>query len=101
MGDIAFAKLPIGARVLKIEEQCDSVNEASALYVWALVDDTITETEFRKFRIAGTGHDILLEGKLKELELIFLDTIITSRDKFVWHIFEIVPESDNTLQFPD
>ena len=88
--DVSIVQLPVGAQILKIEEQNDSVRDA-ILYIWALADPEEKRSEPRKFRIAGTGQDITL-GIYDEADLIFYDTILTYNDSLIWHIFEIKRE---------
>ena len=87
MSDVSIVQLPVGAQILKIEEQNDSASEG-ILYIWAMVDPDEKFSEPRKFRIAGTGHDVTL-GIFDENKMVFYDTILTRRDSLIWHIFEI------------
>lgn len=52
------------------------------LCCWFLVETT-NGKEHRRFKIYGTGHEILEEDYLKEK---YLDTIMDG--PFVWHLFE-------------
>ena len=76
--DEFLVELPVGAKILKIECQCDEP------FIWALVNPE-NQTEKRKFRIAGTGHPI--NEHLNKLEHV--DTFQWADGMFVWHIFEI------------
>ena len=68
-------ELPIGAKILTVDAQ------DNCPYLWVLVNpENISET--RRFRFAGTGHNIIEDG----------DYIGTVQIRgFVWHIFEIAP----------
>lgn len=70
-------KMPVGARVLSIQFQCDT------LCMWALVDGSLDQ-ESRTFRIYGTGHPI--EPELNS-SLVYLATVQES-NRLVWHVFE-------------
>ena len=76
--------LPKNAKILKIDEQYNSLKERDVLYIWALIDKNETKYEERIFRIFGTGH--LIED---DLELEYINTLFTENDSLVWHIFEI------------
>lgn len=66
--------LPVGAEILHIGLQ-DGI-----IYIWALFNTEIKETEIRKIHVIGTGFPFNKENK-KHLTTIFLS-------RFVWHIFE-------------
>jgi hypothetical protein len=72
--------LPIGAWVLKIDEQ------HSKITLWALVDPT-AEQETRRFLVQGTGHEITAVDSIEDL--LYMDTVKCG--PYVWHIFEIAP----------
>jgi hypothetical protein len=67
--------MPKGALVLSVQVQRDTP------CLWALVDYT-TETEVRRFRIAGTGHPIDFDGK-------FIGTFQLDHGSLVFHLFEV------------
>ena len=69
-------EMPIGAKILTIEDQDDR------LYIWALVD-TDAEYEFRYFTIVGTGQDFPEAD-----DYTYINTI--QDGPFVWHIFELI-----------
>ena len=73
MGDVVEIELPSCANILHVATQ----NNWPCL--WALINPHNKTTEFRKFRIAGTGHPI--EGNWKYIGTIFQNVL-------VWHIFE-------------
>jgi hypothetical protein len=70
--------MPVGAEVISAAFQSDT------LCLWAKVDTEAT-TEFRRFKVFGTGHEIdpKFEGKLK-----FIDTAFIGM--FVFHVFEVI-----------
>lgn len=75
--------LPVNAKILKIDEQNNSLENVRLLYIWALVDSNETHRELRTFYIYGTGHTID-----DDLELEYINTIFTMNDSGIWHIFE-------------
>jgi hypothetical protein len=76
--DAPTVRLPKGAQVLTVQEQCGDV------FMWALVDPS-AEKEARTFRIAGTGHPVD-DG----LELKFVSTFQMRGGALVFHVFEVV-----------
>ena len=84
-GDTPTVWLPKGAKIIKADEQNDSIRENQLLFLWAVIDDEEKENEERKFRIAGTGHPL---GESYNLEPI--SSILTAGDFLVWHIFEVL-----------
>jgi len=72
-------ELPVGAKVLKFE------NQNNVPTIWALVDPSPSvPKETRLFRLAGTGHEI------DEEHLKFIDTVFINQ--FVLHFFEVLTE---------
>ena len=67
--------LPRGAEILSVQMQGNS------LQMWALVDPK-APTEYRAFKIFGTGWDIPNEPRLHYLETV-------QSGELVWHIFEL------------
>ena len=67
--------LPVGSNILDIEYQEDN------LFLWALVDTLINETEDVELEIGGTGWDIENPDQLKHLKTLH-------HKGFVWHIFK-------------
>jgi hypothetical protein len=67
--------LPIDAQILKFDTQ------NKYLCMWALVDTDKTD-ETRRFRIAGTGHDIDEQLKLEYINTFYFDSL-------VFHVFEV------------
>jgi len=75
--DYVDVEMPSGAQILSWQEQ------NGQMCVWALVDPS-SPVETRRFRWAGTGHDIdELDGHLK-----FIGT--AQQGSFVWHLFEVI-----------
>lgn len=73
--------MPVGATVLSVDAQKDQ------LYVWAMVDAELVNSELRTFAVYGTGWDIdPVEGK----DLKFVGTALMHGGLLVWHVFELV-----------
>jgi hypothetical protein len=70
--------MPKDAKILTVQVQNDKP------CIWAAVDPTETYSEFRKFRIAGTGHSI--EDGADDN---YIGTIQMYGGKLVLHVFEI------------
>ncbi|MFA5392497.1 MAG: hypothetical protein WC306_02255 [Candidatus Paceibacterota bacterium] len=79
--DYFFLKLPLGAKILSVQEQYDRPQ------IWALVDPQ-NPTETRNFRLAGTGHPI---KEAKEI-LNFIGAFQLEKGTFIGHLFEIKKE---------
>jgi hypothetical protein len=84
-GDTPTVWLPKGAKIIKADEQNNSIRDSRMLYLWAVIDDEEKENEERKFRIAGTGHPLGENLHLKPISCIF-----TEGDTLIWHLFEIL-----------
>lgn len=69
-----FVDMPIGAKILKINEQNKLV------YIWALVD-TEAEKENREFFVYGTGHAV-------DDGMSYIDTFYLHDGAYVMHVFE-------------
>ena len=89
LGLDTLLNIPKGNKILKCAEQYGKI------YLWALVDiDRILEPgtegvfphlKFRRFRIYGTGHNIVqLPGNIE-----YVDTVLMAGGSLVWHIFEL------------
>jgi hypothetical protein len=76
--DRSELQMPVGAKVLHIAEQ------QGVARLWALVDPD-APLEFRKFRLAGTGHPIQNGFALKHH-----GSFLMRGDKLVFHLFEDV-----------
>jgi hypothetical protein len=72
--DDVSVEMPIGAKVLHVEDQ------RGAACLWALVDPEATK-EVRCFRLAGTGHPI-------DPATIGEHVATWQSGPFVWHLFE-------------
>lgn len=70
-------KMPAGAEVLSVREQCGSI------CLWAKVDPT-APAEVRHFAGYGTGHSI------PDVPLRFLGTAHLQGGALVFHIFEVL-----------
>jgi len=85
--DIAQVEMPLGAKILTIDKQADSLenlNIDSYVCIWAVVDNEVKEMETRKFRIAGTGHS------LDNLHLKYINSVQVFNGSQIYHIFEIL-----------
>ena len=72
--------LPKGARILSFQTQKES------WCIWVLVNPNEEEFETRKFRLCGTGHDIIEWEK----RLVFIGTAQKFGGDLVFHLFEII-----------
>lgn len=71
--------IPKGSKILSavnIKEQC---------FVYAIVDTTVLDNEYKQFEIVGTGH--LMDNNTKRN---FLGTVIMQNGSFVAHVFEVI-----------
>ncbi|KKN90934.1 hypothetical protein LCGC14_0225180 [marine sediment metagenome] len=73
--DYQSIEMPFGAKILTFQLQYGVPT------IWALVDPTLEKAE-RRFRLVGTGHDIIKTG------LTYIGTIKMMDDKLVYHLFE-------------
>ena len=73
--DYHLIKMPFRTEILSFQLQ------NGVPTIWVLVDPT-RELVSRRFRLAGTGHDIV-EGGLK-----YIGTIKMAYDKQIYHLFE-------------
>lgn len=67
--------LPVGAKVLSAGVQ------DSNFFIWAQIDTTEKEIEYRIFKIYGTGWDIENIDTLKFINTVYLN-------RMVFHVFE-------------
>jgi len=74
--DYCEIQMPKNTQILTFQSQYDIP------CIWALVDPE-QPIESRKFRIAGTGHEI--KGKALE----YIGTCQMMNGTLVWHLFEI------------
>jgi len=74
--DAQILDLPKGAEILTVQVQNDIPQ------LWAMVDDSVTETERRHIAMYGTDHPIYSKhGK-------YIGTIQLYSGKLVFHVFE-------------
>lgn len=78
VADIQTILLPLGAQILTVQEQNGQP------YIWAIVD-TETDSEPRRFRLYGTGHNIETDNVLK-----YIGTFQLLCGRLVYHLFEEV-----------
>jgi len=77
--------LPVGAKILKVDYQRDFPA------MWVLHDTRAMSYETRKFRVYGTGHEILGVNYLT-----YVGTFQMHNGDFVWHVFERTDFSGTT-----
>lgn len=78
--DMSVVQMPRDAEVVSAHEQ------SGEIFVWALVNpETAHDMHTRRFRIAGTGHDIS-ESPL----LCFIDSVHLLGGRLVFHVFEVL-----------
>ena len=74
--DVQTLDLPKGAEILTVQVQDDIPQ------LWALIDDSVTETEQRHIGMYGTDHPIYYDpGR-------YISTVQFYSGKLVFHIFE-------------
>lgn len=73
--------LPRGATIIHFGNQRETPT------IWAIVD-TGAEEETRRFRLAGTGHD-LLDGLASGVSLLPVGSALFHHGDLVFHLFEI------------
>lgn len=74
--DEQMVLLPIGARILTVQQQNNNI------FLWALVNSTASEEQAFTIRIHGTGHAI---SDSDELE--YINTVQLYGGKLVFHVF--------------
>lgn len=77
--DSFVLELPQGAKILHIDEQ------KSAMFLWALIDSNIVETETQKFKWFGTGQPIDNVDSMS-----YIGSAVCNGGIFVWHLFEVM-----------
>ena len=77
--DYITLRLPVGAKILSVQEQHGKP------CMWCLVNDKETVHETRIFRFAGTGHPI------KDKHTNYIGTFQLFDGSFIGHIFEVLP----------
>ena len=79
LSDVVTIEMQENAKILSVQAQ----NEKP--YMWALVDPPARLVK-RKFRFAGTGHEITHDSG----KLLFIGTFQMHGGSLVFHIFEIL-----------
>lgn len=74
--DVVELQLPRYAQLLKVDAQLQKPR------LWALVETDQPE-ETRRFRVAGTGHEI------KEPNTAYIGTVMMAGGMLVFHVFEL------------
>jgi hypothetical protein len=74
--DVVELQLPRYSQILKVDTQLQKPR------LWALVE-TEQPLETRKFRVAGTGHEI------KEQNTAYIGTVFMHSGFLVFHVFEL------------
>lgn len=75
--------IPRGAKILTVQMQ------DHAICAWALVDQNAPMVN-RKFRIAGTGHQLVIEGTAVEMQ--YVGSVQQLGGALVWHVFDMGEE---------
>lgn len=78
ISDIQTINLPLGAQILSVQVQNGSP------YIWACVNPS-ADSEPRRFRLYGTGHNIECNNLLKHI-----GTFQLFGGRLVYHLFEEV-----------
>lgn len=86
--EIQDVKMPAGSMVVHVAEQQEQI------VLWALVD-TAAPLEVRRFKLAGTGHEVPSDGEV----FPYLGTAVMSNG-YVWHVFD-VPEIGSSASSRD
>ena len=73
--DYHSIEMPFGAEILSFQLQCGVPT------IWVLMD-TVGEITNRRFRLIGTGHDIVEAG------LKYIGTIKMMEEILTYHLFE-------------
>jgi hypothetical protein len=76
VGDFEI-EFPVGSTILKFDNQLEIPT------IWFLVNPDEKDTEIRKFRLVGTGHDFKMDGVYK-----YIGTCLQHYGSLVWHLFE-------------
>lgn len=71
--------MPFGAEILHAGIQHEKT------YVWALVDENSKVDQARRFRVYGTGSQLIAPQAHKHISTIVVGG-------WVWHVFELVDE---------
>lgn len=77
--DIIEVQMPAGALPLHFDFQ------RGVLCVWAVIDPDALEVETKRFRMAGTGHDL----DVGETPIRFMNTLLLHGGELVFHFFEL------------
>jgi hypothetical protein len=75
--DAQAVQMPLGAKILSVHAQA-----VDRICLWAIVNESSTDRERREIEIFGTGHN------MPSGERVFIGTVLTYRDMYVWHVFE-------------
>lgn len=78
VADVQKILMPVGAKVLTVQEQ------NSIPCIWALVDPE-ADREIRFFEMFGTGHPILYSAGVSRE---YISTFQVRDDSLVFHVFE-------------
>lgn len=74
--------LPLGARVVYVDDQAGSHAAGALLTIWVELDTEQPKTD-RTFRVVGTGHEIPPTA-------VYVGTTPSRNRVFVWHVYELV-----------
>jgi hypothetical protein len=78
--DEFILNIPIAAKILTVQIQ------NAVPVIWAIVDEPYHDTEERKFKVIGTGHEHedLFRG------MVYIGTFHLYGGKFIGHLFELI-----------
>jgi len=80
--------MPKGAKILTVQTQLSELDHGGLVEnvcIWCIFDENVSGYEKRKFRLAGTGHDI----KEDPLLMTYIGTFQTNSGAFIGHLFEL------------
>lgn len=77
--DFQKIEMPIDSEILTIQIQKET------LCLWAVVNPE-AEKETRRFQVIGTGHQIIVEGNIRN----YIGTYQLYHGDLIFHVFEII-----------
>lgn len=81
--DVVILEMPKGSQVLSVTNQYES------LTIYAEVDPAEKEKEQKLFRVAGTGHPIMIEHTGRGMAYRrFLGTVLFMDGELAFHVWE-------------
>lgn len=79
--DVIEIEMPVRSRPLHFDFQ------SGILCLWAVIDTHEKTTETRRFRMAGTGHELAFDV----MNPRFMNTVLLQGGSLVFHFFELCP----------